>query len=104
MSFSKKLKASTVREVHFMKILLIYLLYFYLFELVVYMDPPWRIKGGQMYDSQFMFSNNKFSLEYDTMSNKEIGDIQVEKLSKKGKITIFQFDFAVFRISCLYFI
>lgn len=53
--------------------------------IVVYMDPPWRIKGGQMYDSQFMFSNNKFSLEYDTMSNKEIGDIQVEKLSKKGK-------------------
>lgn len=33
------------------------------------MDPPWRIKGGQQNDSQFMFSNCKFTLEYNTMSN-----------------------------------
>ncbi|EAR99108.2 MT-A70 family protein (macronuclear) [Tetrahymena thermophila SB210] len=51
---------------------------------IVYMDPPWRIKGGQQFDSQFMFSNSKFSLDYDTMSNKEIMDIPVERLSNKG--------------------
>ncbi|KAL4507171.1 hypothetical protein ABPG72_001964 [Tetrahymena utriculariae] len=51
---------------------------------IIYMDPPWRIKGGQQFDSQFMFSNSKFSLDYDTMSNKEIMDIPVEKLSNKG--------------------
>lgn len=33
-----------------------------------------------------MFSNSKFSLEYDTMSNKEITDIPIEKLSNKGTI------------------
>lgn len=32
-------------------------------------DPPWRIKGAQQNDSQFMFSNCKFSLEYNTMAN-----------------------------------
>jgi mRNA (2'-O-methyladenosine-N6-)-methyltransferase len=31
-----------------------------------------------------MFTNSKFSLEYNTMSNQEIMDIKVEKLSKKG--------------------
>ena len=87
MFFCRKLKASTVK---LFGNLLCWLKYIFLSVwLVVYMDPPWRIKGGQMYDSQFMFSNNKFSLEYDTMSNKEIGDIQVEKLSKKGNISIF---------------
>jgi mRNA (2'-O-methyladenosine-N6-)-methyltransferase len=29
---------------------------------VVLIDPPWRIKGAQQNDSQFMFSNCKFSL------------------------------------------
>ncbi|EGR29984.1 methyltransferase like 3, putative [Ichthyophthirius multifiliis] len=51
---------------------------------IIYMDPPWRIKGGQQVDSQFMFSNSKFSLEYNTMSNKDIIDINIETLSKKG--------------------
>ncbi|CAD8188350.1 unnamed protein product [Paramecium octaurelia] len=51
---------------------------------VVLMDPPWRIKGGQQNDSSFMFTNSKFSLDYNTMSNQEIMDIKIEKLSKKG--------------------
>lgn len=52
---------------------------------VVALDPPWRIKGGQKNsDSPFMFSNNKFQLEYDTLSNQEIMDIPIGKLSKKG--------------------
>ena len=52
---------------------------------VIAIDPPWRIKGGQKNsDSPFMFSNNKFQLEYDTLSNQEIMDIPIEKLSTKG--------------------
>lgn len=52
---------------------------------VIAIDPPWRIKGGQKNsDSPFMFSNNKFQLEYDTLSNQEIMDIPIEKLSRKG--------------------
>ena len=31
-----------------------------------------------------MFSNSKFNLEYDTMSNQEIRDLKVENLSDKG--------------------
>lgn len=50
------------------------------------LDPPWRIKGGQGNDSQFMFTNSKFSLDYNTMSNQEIMDLRVERLSKKGFI------------------
>ena len=52
--------------------------------LVILMDPPWRIKGGQQNDSSFMFSNSKFNLEYDTMPNQEIMNLKVEKLSDKG--------------------
>jgi len=48
------------------------------------MDPPWRIKGAQQNDSSFMFSNSKFNLEYDTLSNQEIMNLKVERLSKKG--------------------
>lgn len=48
------------------------------------MDPPWRIKGGQQNDSGFMFSNSKFNLDYETMSNQEIMNLRIEKLSKKG--------------------
>lgn len=53
---------------------------------VLLVDPPWRIRGGQKNDSQFMFSNSKFCLEYNTMSNQEIKNLQLEKLSKKGFI------------------
>lgn len=49
-------------------------------------DPPWRIKGGQKNDSQYMFSNSNFCLEYNTMSNSEIMNLPIEKLSKKGFI------------------
>jgi N6-adenosine-specific RNA methylase IME4 len=56
---------------------------------VVMIDPPWRIKGGQRNDSSFMFSNSKFNLEYNTLSNNEIVSLPVEKLSKKGKNRIY---------------
>lgn len=52
---------------------------------VIMIDPPWRIKGGQRNDSSFMFSNSKFNLEYNTLSNNEIISLPVEKLSNKGK-------------------
>lgn len=51
---------------------------------VILCDPPWRIKGGQKNDSSFMFSNSKFNLEYNTLSNHEILSMKVEKLSVKG--------------------
>lgn len=51
---------------------------------VIHIDPPWRIKGAQRNNSSFMFSNNKFNLDYSTMSNQEIINIQVEDLSNKG--------------------
>ena len=51
---------------------------------VIMIDPPLRIKGGQRNDSSFMFSNSKFNLEYNTLSNNEIISIPVEKLAKKG--------------------
>lgn len=53
---------------------------------VVLIDPPWRIKGAQQNDSQFMFSNCKFNLEYNTMSNKEISKVGVDRLSDCGFI------------------
>jgi hypothetical protein len=31
-----------------------------------------------------MFSNSRFSLDYNTMSNQEIMNIRIDKLSKKG--------------------
>ncbi len=51
---------------------------------MVHIDPPWRIKGGQRNNSSFMFSNNRFNLNYSTMSNHEIMNIPVETLSRKG--------------------
>jgi len=51
---------------------------------VLYIDPPWRIKGGQRNDWSFMFSNSKFNLEYNTLSNNDILSLPFEKLSKKG--------------------
>ena len=56
---------------------------------VIMSDPPWRIKGGQRNDSSFMFSNSKFNLEYNTLSNNEILSIPVENLSQKGNYEIF---------------
>lgn len=57
---------------------------------VVMIDPPWRIKGGQRNDSSFMFSNSKFNLEYNTLSNNEIVSLPVEKLSKKGIVPVYR--------------
>lgn len=51
---------------------------------IILMDPPWRIKGGQKNDSQFMFANNRFCLEYDTMSNEQIASLNIGTLSEKG--------------------
>lgn len=42
---------------------------------IVQIDPPWRIKGAQRNNTSFMFSNNKFNLDYSTMSNSEIMNI-----------------------------
>lgn len=53
---------------------------------VVLIDPPWRIKGAQQNDSQFMFSNCRFSLEYNTMANSEIGRIPLHLLAGEGFI------------------
>lgn len=55
---------------------------------VTIIDPPWRIKGAQQNDSQFMFSNCKFSLEYNTMANSEIGRIPLHLLSDEGFIFV----------------
>ena len=55
---------------------------------VVLIDPPWRIKGAQQNDSQFMFSNCKFSLEYNTMANSEIGRIPLHLLADEGFIFV----------------
>lgn len=51
---------------------------------IIMADPPWRLKGGQRNDSSFMFSNSKFNLDYNTLSNNEILSIPVDKLSRKG--------------------
>ena len=51
---------------------------------VVMLDPPWRIKGGQRNQGSFMFSNSRFSLNYDTLSNNDILSLKVENLSEKG--------------------
>lgn len=51
---------------------------------VILCDPPWRIKGGQRNDSSFMFSNSKFNLDYNTLSNHDIISMKVESLSEKG--------------------
>jgi hypothetical protein len=59
------------------------------------MDPPWRIRGGQQVDSQFMFSNSRFSLDYNTMSNQEIMNIRIDKLSTKGFLYYIRFYFFV---------
>ena len=48
---------------------------------VLIIDPPWRIKGAQKNDSQFMFSNCRFSLEYNTMSNHEIKTLPLHLIS-----------------------
>ena len=62
---------------------------------VLLIDPPWRIKGGQRNDWSFMFSNSKFNLEYNTLSNNDIISLPLEKLSKKGKFS-FKKAFAFF--------
>jgi len=59
---------------------------------VIVMDPPWRTKEDQLQqlqqqnNSSLIFPNKKVNLEYDTMSNKEIMNIRVDKLSRKGFI------------------
>jgi N6-adenosine-specific RNA methylase IME4 len=47
---------------------------------VVVVDPPWRIRGGQQNDSQFMFNNSKFSLEYNTMANADVEAMPLQEL------------------------
>jgi N6-adenosine-specific RNA methylase IME4 len=52
---------------------------------IVLIDPPWRIGGGQRHgDQAAVFSNCNFKLQYNTMSNEEIMDLDVESLSDQG--------------------
>jgi 16S rRNA G966 N2-methylase RsmD len=52
---------------------------------VVHLDPPWRLGGGQRQGEESnMFSNNNFKLNYNTLSNEEIIDIDVENFSECG--------------------
>jgi N6-adenosine-specific RNA methylase IME4 len=52
---------------------------------MVLIDPPWRIGGGQRHGEQSaVFSNCNFKLQYNTMSNEEIMDLDVESLSDQG--------------------
>lgn len=54
---------------------------------VVLIDPPWRIRGAQnVSDEKTIFNNNKFTLQYNTMSNEEIMDLDVGQLSDRGFI------------------
>lgn len=51
---------------------------------VILADPPWRLKGGQKKEGSFMFSNSRFKLDYDTLSDRDIMNIRVDCLSEKG--------------------
>ena len=58
-----------------------------------------RIRGGQhTSDEKTMFNNSNFALQYNTMSNEEIMDLDVGSLSKRGFIFLWtinsQFQFA----------
>jgi N6-adenosine-specific RNA methylase IME4 len=50
---------------------------------VVMLDPPWRMSQRQGEESN-MFSNTQFKLNYNTLSNEEIIDLNVECLSESG--------------------
>lgn len=53
---------------------------------VVLVDPPWRIAGSQRDSTPngTMLSNNRFALNYRTLSNQEILAIDVEALAERG--------------------
>lgn len=52
---------------------------------IIIIDPPWRIRGGEhVSDEKTMFNNNKFYLQYNTLSNREIIDIDIGILSDYG--------------------
>lgn len=52
---------------------------------MVLIDPPWRIGGGQRHgDQAVVFSNCNFKLQYNTMSNEEIMDLDIESLADQG--------------------
>eukprot|EP01119_Soliformovum_irregulare_P024861 TRINITY_DN9021_c0_g1_i1.p1 TRINITY_DN9021_c0_g1~~TRINITY_DN9021_c0_g1_i1.p1 ORF type:complete len:619 (-),score=142.43 TRINITY_DN9021_c0_g1_i1:11-1867(-) len=53
---------------------------------VVLLDPPWRLRGNQNMNNNesTMFANCNFTLEYNTLSNEEILDVDVGCLSDAG--------------------
>lgn len=51
---------------------------------VVLVDPPWKLRGGQLISERTMFNNCTFALPYNTLTNEEIIDMDVGALSKKG--------------------
>lgn len=54
---------------------------------VVYLDPPWRIRGSQTCTPDgLIFSNSARSLHYDTMSTMEILDLDIPSIVDSGFI------------------
>ena len=53
---------------------------------MILIDPPWRIKETDNLNSKFMFPNSQINLNNNAMSHEEIMNMQVDKLSKKGKL------------------
>lgn len=54
---------------------------------VVLMDPPWRLRGSEVQSIQrSMFTNSKFALNYNTLSDNEIFDLDIKSLSSSGLI------------------
>lgn len=53
---------------------------------VVLIDPPWRIAGGQRASTPNgpMFTNNHWAVNYNTLSNEEILDLDIGCLSNSG--------------------
>lgn len=70
---------------------------------IILIDPPWRLRGGQnVSDEKTMFTNNKFFLNYNTLSNEEIIDIDVGVLSDSGLIFLWTINSQMeFAFDCL---
>src|SRR3990167_10023160 len=54
---------------------------------VVHLDPPWRLRGSELQATpRSMFTNSNFSLNYNTLTNEEIMDLDIGCLSSSGLI------------------
>lgn len=70
---------------------------------VVLIDPPWRMLNSQKQgEDALMFSNTMFKLDYQTMSNEEIIDLNVESLAEAGFCFLWVMNSQLqFGLSCL---